>query len=102
MGFRARDGSEEGLKDFAEFVVRYGRDVVMKSVKEMNYQKVVEELARMSRENPIVRMPTDLILLGRVFSHLMGIGRFYKVRLNFPKMLQKYFVDIIYTIVDFL
>ncbi len=91
MGFSTKDRRKEGLEDFARFVVRYGRGAVMKSARKLNYQRIVQELVEMSRKNPMVRMPTDLLLLGRVFGHLMGLGRYYKVRLNFEKILADFF-----------
>lgn len=91
MGFTTLDKKEESLKNFADFVVRYGRKIVTKNPKKINYQALIQEIAEMGRKNPLVRIPTDFVLLGRVFGHLMGIGRYFKVKVDFQNILLPYF-----------
>jgi len=76
LGFETREGGIEALHDIARVVL----DVAIK-LREQSYldpkvaKQAAEELPRMIRENPIVRVPSHVVLLGRVIALLSGLGR---------------------------
>jgi predicted unusual protein kinase regulating ubiquinone biosynthesis (AarF/ABC1/UbiB family) len=76
LGFETREGGIEALHDIAEVVL----DVAIR-LRKQSYldpaiaREAAEELPRMIRENPIVRVPSHVVLLGRVVALLSGLGR---------------------------
>ncbi len=48
------------------------------------------EIARLVRENPIVNMPSHIVLLGRVIALLSGLAKSLEVELNLMSTLLPY------------
>jgi predicted unusual protein kinase regulating ubiquinone biosynthesis (AarF/ABC1/UbiB family) len=91
LGFETRDGSPRSLERMAE--------VVLETAARFRSQAYVEprlvrdagdRLTRMVRENPIVRMPTHVVLLGRVLGLLSGLGRQLEARVDLVKTVLPY------------
>ncbi len=83
LGFETREGGAEALHDIAQVVL----DVAVR----LRHQSYVDplvareaghELPRMIRENPIVRVPSHVVLLGRVIALLSGLGKSLEARVN--------------------
>ena len=87
MGFRSRDGSSEGLRAFADLLLDAFRADVSFAAREIDAQAAVERLLHMTRDNPIVTIPADFVLLGRVFTVLGGLLMRYRPRVNLFQLL---------------
>jgi predicted unusual protein kinase regulating ubiquinone biosynthesis (AarF/ABC1/UbiB family) len=91
LGFETREGGVDALHDIAKVVLDsairlrqqtwVGRDVA---------RKAGEELPRMIRENPIVRVPSHIVLLGRVIGLLSGLGRSLEARIDMLQTILPY------------
>ena len=75
LGFRTKENSDESLallgEAFLGFAVKHGRayaDAAMVA-------KFNDELPRAMRTNPLVEVPGDILLIGRVMGLLSGIGK---------------------------
>jgi predicted unusual protein kinase regulating ubiquinone biosynthesis (AarF/ABC1/UbiB family) len=76
LGFETRDGSSESLTAIARVLLAAGRSVRAKPyLARETVEQLREELPALIRENPIVRIPTHVVLLGRVLGLLSGVGR---------------------------
>jgi predicted unusual protein kinase regulating ubiquinone biosynthesis (AarF/ABC1/UbiB family) len=83
LGFETRDGSSESLVEIARTLLEasremrahpsHGRDVV---------EHLREELPAMIRANPVVRIPSHVVLLGRVLGLLSGTGHALGARID--------------------
>ena len=75
LGFRTRNGNSQSLLILSDLflgqAVRTGKAYMDQDVVE----RVTEELPRALRANPIVRVPSDLLLVLRVLGLLSGIGK---------------------------
>jgi len=91
LGFETRDGSPESLRDIAAFILeiatRFRRGVRID--KEMTDQ-FAREVPDRIRENPVVRVPTHLVLLARVLGLLSGVNRSLDSRLDLARALLPY------------
>ena len=91
LGFETRDGGLEALDDIARAIL----DVAV----QLRHQAFLDpavvreagnELPRLIRENPIVRVPSHVVLLGRVIALLSGLGRTLEARVNMLQTILPY------------
>ena len=76
LGFEVRDGRPEALRDVAELILRIGQQAREQgSLDPESLARVREEIPQRVRENPIVRIPHHLVLLGRTIGLLSGVSR---------------------------
>jgi predicted unusual protein kinase regulating ubiquinone biosynthesis (AarF/ABC1/UbiB family) len=76
LGFELRDGQPEALRDVAELILRVGQEAREKgSLDPESLARVREEIPERVRQNPIVRIPHHLVLLGRTLGLLSGVSR---------------------------
>ncbi len=91
LGFETRDGRPDALAELAaavmELVARF-RD----TANDGRFQELADELPERIRENPIVRVPTHLVLLGRVLGMLSGVNRSLGTRLDLAERILPYVV----------
>lgn len=83
LGFETRSGGLDALHDIAVLVLEtairlrdrtwIGRDAT---------RDAAAKLPRMIRENPIVRVPSQVVLLGRVIALLSGLGHSLDARID--------------------
>ena len=83
LGFETREGGIDALHDIAEVVLEVserlrdrawiGRDAM---------REASQELPRLIRENPVVRIPGHVVLLGRVMALLSGLGKTLEARID--------------------
>jgi predicted unusual protein kinase regulating ubiquinone biosynthesis (AarF/ABC1/UbiB family) len=93
LGFETRVGGVEALHDIAKVVLEtavrlrqqtwIGRDAT---------RDASAELPRMIRENPIVRVPSHVVFLGRVVALLSGLGRSLEARVDMVQTILPYVV----------
>ena len=76
LGFETRDGSTESLAEITRVVLGAATRLRHQSYLDPEVaREASEELPRLVRENPIVRIPTHVVLIGRVLGLLSGLGR---------------------------
>ena len=76
LGFETRDGSSDGLVEVARFALAFAQRVRDRSYAERGMiERWNEELPELIRRNPIVRIPSHVVLLGRVMGLLSGVSR---------------------------
>jgi predicted unusual protein kinase regulating ubiquinone biosynthesis (AarF/ABC1/UbiB family) len=76
LGFETRDGRPESLGEIARFVLDTAIEFQKRSYlnRDMS-ERVRRELPDQIRENPVVRVPGHVVLLGRVLGLLSGVSR---------------------------
>jgi predicted unusual protein kinase regulating ubiquinone biosynthesis (AarF/ABC1/UbiB family) len=91
LGFETRDGRPESLHDIAAFVLevarRFRHGVRLDAETTDHFAR---ELPERIRQNPLVRVPTHLVLLGRVLGLLSGVNRSLGSRLDLARALLPY------------
>ena len=76
LGFETRDGSSEGLLEIARFALDFAQRVRERSWAESRaFSRWNDELGAEIRRNPIVVIPSHVVLLGRVLGLLSGVSR---------------------------
>jgi len=76
LGFETRDGSSESLVEVARFALAFAQRVRERSWAESRaFTRWNEELGAEIRRNPIVVIPSHVLLLGRVLGLLSGVSR---------------------------
>jgi predicted unusual protein kinase regulating ubiquinone biosynthesis (AarF/ABC1/UbiB family) len=91
LGFETRGDSREALHAVAAILLD-----VAKRLRDQTYldpavvRDAGAELPRIIRENPIVRIPGHLVLLGRVFGLLSGLGHTLGVKLDMLRTILPY------------
>jgi predicted unusual protein kinase regulating ubiquinone biosynthesis (AarF/ABC1/UbiB family) len=70
------------LRAFADLLLEAFRADVTFAAHEIDAKAAVERLLHMTRDNPIVTIPADFVLLGRVFTVLGGLLMRYRPRVN--------------------
>jgi predicted unusual protein kinase regulating ubiquinone biosynthesis (AarF/ABC1/UbiB family) len=91
LGFETRRGGVEALHDIAKVVLDTAIRLRQQSWLDPDVaQEAGRELPRMIRENPIVRIPSHVVLLGRVIALLSGLGRSLEARIDMVQTLLPY------------
>jgi ubiquinone biosynthesis protein len=91
LGFETRDRSPESLVDIAHYVLRVAQQVRERSHLDPELaERVREELPERIRANPLVRVPSHLVLVGRVVGLLSGLGRSLETRVDFVRAILPY------------
>jgi ubiquinone biosynthesis protein len=80
MGFATKSGDDTALRAFAEMMLGALRDGADLSAIDPKAQ--LDEALRLARENPVVHVPQEFVLIGRVFASLGGMILRYKPRLS--------------------
>jgi aarF domain-containing kinase len=93
LGFETRDGGLEALHEISRALL----DVAVRLRHQAYLDPAVvreagDELPRLIRENPIVRIPSHVVLLGRVIALLSGLGRTLEARVNMLQTILPYLV----------
>jgi predicted unusual protein kinase regulating ubiquinone biosynthesis (AarF/ABC1/UbiB family) len=87
MGFRSRDGGSDALRAFADLLLGAFRTDAALAVQDIDVRGALERILRLTRDNPIVAVPGDFVLLGRVFTALGGLLMRYRPRVNLFQLL---------------
>jgi predicted unusual protein kinase regulating ubiquinone biosynthesis (AarF/ABC1/UbiB family) len=76
LGFETRDGRPEALSEIARFVLEIAIEFQKRSYLNRDMtERVGRQLPDRIRENPLVRVPGHVVLLGRVLGLLSGVSR---------------------------
>lgn len=91
LGFETRDHSRESLRNISAAFIQVAKRLRHQTYLDPDVIKdASEDLPRLIRENPIVRIPGHLVLLARVVGLLSGLGRTLDVRLDMLKLILPY------------
>ena len=83
LGFETREGGVSALHELAKVVLETAVRLRQQSWVDRDVAgEAGQELPRMIRENPIVRVPSHVVLLGRVIGLLSGLGRSLEARID--------------------
>ena len=82
MGFRTRSGESDSLREFAEMMLELFRDDSTIDLEGFDPQAQLERALEIARANPIVSVPHDFVMLGKVFAALGGLVFRYKPQIN--------------------
>jgi len=75
LGFAVRDGSYNGLEDIADAVLEAAQHIQAKGHLDRELrEKLRKELPQRLRENPLVAVPSHLVLVARVVTMLSGLA----------------------------
>jgi predicted unusual protein kinase regulating ubiquinone biosynthesis (AarF/ABC1/UbiB family) len=91
LGFATRDGSRDALDEMARVLLAFARrqrDAPPDTRRV--FESFRDELPRMLRENPIVQVPSHVVLLGRALALISGIGRSLGSRIDVARTLLPY------------
>jgi predicted unusual protein kinase regulating ubiquinone biosynthesis (AarF/ABC1/UbiB family) len=95
LGFETRDGRPESLGEIARFVLelaqRFRHGV---RLDDEFGERFGREIPDRIRENPIVRIPTHLVLLGRVLGLLSGVNRSLEARIDLARTILPYVMGV--------
>jgi predicted unusual protein kinase regulating ubiquinone biosynthesis (AarF/ABC1/UbiB family) len=91
LGFETRDGSQAGLLDIARFVLDAAQRIRAQATIDRELAEALRaELPRRIRENPLVRVPSHLVLVGRVVGLLSGLTRSLETRADLVRAILPY------------
>ena len=91
LGFETRRGGIEALHELAKVVLETAVRLRQQSWLDRDVAgEAGQELPRMIRENPIVRVPSHIVLLGRVIALLSGLGRSLEARVDMLQTILPY------------
>ena len=91
LGFETREGGVEALHEIAKVVLETAVRLRQQSWLERDVAgEAGNELPRLIRENPIVRVPSHVVLLGRVIGLLSGLGRSLEARVDMMQTILPY------------
>jgi predicted unusual protein kinase regulating ubiquinone biosynthesis (AarF/ABC1/UbiB family) len=76
LGFATRDGSRESLASLARAGLEAARDLAEAgSLAPERIERIGREIAEQLRRDPVVRIPSHVVLLGRTLGLLSGVAR---------------------------
>jgi len=88
LGFETRDGREESLHEIAELILGVAKEIRQDGrVDPETMARLREEIPERIRQNPIVRVPHHLVLVGRVLALLTGLNAALGAKVDFLKIL---------------
>lgn len=91
MGFETRSGERDALTEAARFFLDFAARFREKPFADPRlFEELNEELPEMIRQNPIVKVPGHVVLLGRVMGLLSGLSRTLGSRVDLLRTLLPY------------
>jgi predicted unusual protein kinase regulating ubiquinone biosynthesis (AarF/ABC1/UbiB family) len=76
LGFAARDGSRDALVSLAKIGIAIAAELASTgSITPERLDAIGEELLAKARANPLIRIPSHMVLLGRTLGLLSGLAR---------------------------
>lgn len=90
LGFRTRNGDPDALLECAEMLLDTFRPDPHTPLSQVDPRAAFEQVLAVAQANPIVQVPQDFVLLGRVFATLGGLLMHYRPRINLFALLAPY------------
>jgi len=81
MGFETHTGDHDSLVTFAEMMLEQFRDGAA-DLSTVDPRAQLERAMAVARANPVVTVPQDFVMLGRVFGSLGGLLMHYRPTIN--------------------
>jgi predicted unusual protein kinase regulating ubiquinone biosynthesis (AarF/ABC1/UbiB family) len=91
LGFETRDGRADSLAEIARVFLEGAKEMRERPGSRADtVERLRRELPERIRANPIVRVPSHVVLLGRVLGLLSGVGRSLGAELDLVEILVPY------------
>lgn len=91
MGFETRTGQRDALAEAARFFLDFAaRFLAQPFADPRMFEQLGEEMPEMLRANPIVKVPSHILLIGRVLGLLSGVSRTLGSRVDLLRTLLPY------------
>lgn len=91
LGFETKDGRPEGLHEIARFFLDFAKRFRTQSYADPRMiEDLGDEIPEMIKANPVVRVPSHVVLLGRVLGLLSGLGRSLGSRVDLLRTILPY------------
>jgi predicted unusual protein kinase regulating ubiquinone biosynthesis (AarF/ABC1/UbiB family) len=91
LGFETREGSHEALERVAQVLLDVAKRLRNQTYLEPGIlREAGESLSRLIRENPVIQIPSHVVLLVRVFGLLSGLGNTLGVKLDMLQTILPY------------
>jgi predicted unusual protein kinase regulating ubiquinone biosynthesis (AarF/ABC1/UbiB family) len=90
IGFSTRGEDPDALRRFADLFLEAFQGGVALDALEIDARAQIERFLAMAKENPIVSVPQNFVMLGRVFATLGGLLLRYRPRLQLFAVLAPY------------
>lgn len=91
LGFETRDGEEESVREIAVLILGVAKEIRADGrVRPETLERLRDEIPERVRENPIVRIPHHLVLVGRVLALLTGMNAALDAKIDFMRVLMPY------------
>jgi predicted unusual protein kinase regulating ubiquinone biosynthesis (AarF/ABC1/UbiB family) len=91
LGFETRDDPKHSLETICGVLLEVAKDLRHQTYADPDVVKRAgKDLTQLIRENPIVRVPSHVVLVARVFALLSGLGRTLDVRIDMLRTILPY------------
>ncbi len=87
MGFGCADGDEDAAVRYVELMFETLADDIMGSLADVDPVEQLENGIALFEANPFIRIPPEMVALGRVFATLSGLVMRYKPAISLPAIL---------------
>lgn len=95
LGFETRDGSLAPLELISAVLLEAARQMRRQTFLDREVtQRAGREIPRLVRDNPLVRIPSHVVLLGRVIALLSGLGHSLDARIDMLRTILPYSVGV--------
>jgi len=82
VGFRTATGDSKEIIEFADMMLEAFRADATFDFADMDPKAQMDRALELARENPIISVPNEFVMLGRVFGAISGLLLHYKPKLN--------------------
>ena len=92
MHFGTKSGSADTLIEFADVFLGIFRENMGNDISSIDPREQMAQLMDALQKNPVVDVPGNFVMLGRVFAYLGGLIFYYKPRIHLFNILSPYVV----------
>lgn len=92
MHFKTREDNPDTLFEFADVFLGVFRENIGSDISLIDPKQQMAQLMRVLQQNPVVNVPGNFVMLGRVFAYLGGLLFFYKPKINLFGVIAPYVV----------
>ena len=89
MGFRSRDGNEDAMVEWTELFLGALNAGGM-DLSTLDPTEQIERAMELARENPVVTIPKEFVMLGRVFGSLGGLMMTWSPKIDLLRVVGKH------------
>lgn len=92
MHFKTQTDDPNTLFEFAEVFLGVFRESIGSDIASIDPKQQMAQLMSVLQQNPVVSLPGNFVMLGRVFAYLGGLLFFYKPKINLFGVIAPYVV----------